>query len=322
MDENSMSYEFLKENIYNKIKRKILIFKIKAEYNIISNFLFDANILSSFFQKELNNNCCQTSFKVKKNSKNNNNNNENSPYYFILPEDSKDPNNNYFSVKTIYKKQCLNHSMLILRLTKKECSDLIDKEKTNKNEEFLDSVISFYIDIKDNSTILLNELYSNLSDEILSKFNKFLNIFYEKLKVFVKTKMNKYYCFESILIEKGMIDIYKYLLSCKLFKDEKIKIKKINKMKNIIEITCQVKSLFQIDLCEGKLFIKSLSNDCCLVETVNLMNIRDYNFQEKLLNLKSLNSLFLKKLRNRVLKEKDTISFVNNKQKELNLEDK
>ena len=99
-----MTYEFLKENIYNKIKRKILIFKIKAEYNIISNFLFDANILSSFFQKELNNNCCQTSFKVKKNSKNNNNNNnENSPYYFILPEDRKDPNNNYFSVKTIYK---------------------------------------------------------------------------------------------------------------------------------------------------------------------------------------------------------------------------
>lgn len=53
MDENSMTYEFLKENIYNKIKHKILIFKIKAEYNIISNFLFDANILSSFFKKNL-----------------------------------------------------------------------------------------------------------------------------------------------------------------------------------------------------------------------------------------------------------------------------
>lgn len=316
-----MTYEFLNKNIYNKIKNKILIFKIKAEYNIISNFLFDANILSSFFQKELNNNCCQTSFKVKKTSKNNNNN-ENSPYYFILPEDSKDPNNNFFYVKTIYKKQCPNHSMLILRLTKKDCSNLIDKEKTNKIEEFLDTVISFYIDIKDNSTILLNELYSNLSDEILSKFNKFLIIFYEKLKVFVKTKMNKYYCFESILIEKGMTDVYKYLLSCKLFKDEKITIQKINKMKNIIEITCQVKSLFQIDSCEGKLFIKSLSNDCCLVEIVNLMNVRDYNFQEKLLNLKSLNSIFLKKLRDRVLKEKEIISFVNNKLKDSNVEDK
>ena len=321
MDENATTYEFLKENIYNKIKNKILIFKIKAEYNIILNFLFDANILSSFFQKELNNSCCQTSFKVKKSSKNNNHK-ENSPYYFILPEDSKDPNNNFFNVKTIYKKQCPNHSMLILRLTKKECSDLNVKEKMNKSVEFLDSVISFYIDIKDNSTILLNELYSNLSDEILSKFNKFLNIFYEKLKIFVKTKMNKYYCFESILIEKSMTDIYKYLLSCKLCKDENIKIIKINKMKNIIEITYKVKSLFQLDSCDGKLFIKSLSNDCCLVEIVNLMNIRDYNFQEKLLNLKSLNSLFLKKLRNRVLKEKEIMSFVNTKLKDPNMEDK
>ena len=319
MDENSMTYEFLKENIYNKIKHKILIFKIKAEYNIISNFLFDANILSSFFQKELNNNCCQTSFTVKKTSQHNNNN-ENSPNYFILTEDGKDTNSNFFSVKTIYKKRCPNHSMIIIRLTKKDCSNLIDKENANKIEEFLDSVISFYIDIKDNSTILLNELYSNLSDEILSKFNKFLNIFYEKLKVFVKTKMNKYYCFESILIEKSMTDIYKYLLSCKLFRDEKIKIKKINKMKNIIEITCQVISLFQLDSCEGKLFIKSLSKDCCLVEIVNLVNIGDYNSQEKLLSLKSLNSLFLKMLRNRVLQEDEIISSVNDKLKDINLE--
>lgn len=320
MDENSITYEFLKENIYNKIKRKILIFPIKAEYNIISNFLFDPNILSSFFQKELNNNCCQTSFKVNKASKNTNNN-ENNLNYFILPADDKDPKSNFFSVKTIYKKQCLNHSMLILRLAKKDSSNLINKDNTNKIEEFLDSVISFYIDIKDNSTILLNELYSNLSDEILSKFNQFLNIFYEKLKVFVKTKMNKFYCFESILIEKSMSDIYKYLLTCKLFKCEKIQNKKISKKKNIIEISCQVKLSFQISTCEAKLFIKSLSNDCCLVEIVNLINTGDYNTQEKLLNLKTLNSIFLKKLRNRVLKE-EVISSVNNKQKSPNLESK
>ena len=313
-----MTYEFLKENIYNKIKRKILIFQIKAEYNIISSFLFDSNILSSFFQKELNNNCCKTSFKAKKTSKNNGNN----PNYFILPEDGNDPNNNFFTVKTIYKKQCPNHSMLILRFTKKDCSDLIDKEKKNKIEEFLDSVISFYIDIKDNSTILLNELYSNLSGEILSKFNKFLNIFYEKLKIFVKTKMNKYYCFENILIEKSMTDIYKYLLSCKLFKNENIQIKKINKMKNCIEISCLVKSLFKLDSCESKVFIKSLSNNCSLVEVVNLMKVEDYKNQEKLLNLKTLNSIFLKKLRNRVLKEEEIISSENNKVKDPKLESK
>jgi hypothetical protein len=80
--------------------------------------------------------------------------------------------------------------------------------------------------------------------------------------------------------------------------------------------------LFQLDSCEGKLFIKSLSNDCSLVEIVNLINIQDYNSQEKLLNLKSLNSLFLKKLRDRVLKEEEKISSLNNKLKNPNLESK
>ena len=307
MDENSITYEFLKENIYNKLKRKILIFQIKAEYNIISNFLFDSNILSSFFQKELNNNCCQTSFKVKKTSKKNNIN-ENKDNYFILPKDSNEPNSLFFGVKTLYKKKYLNHSILILRLTKKDCPDIIGKENINKKEEFLDSVISFYIDIKDNSTILLNEIYSNLSDEILSKFDKFLYTFYEKLKLFVKEKMNKYFCFESILIEKSMSDIFKYLSSCKVFKDENIQITNINKTKNNIEISCQINSLFELNLCEVKLFIKGLSTECCLVEIVSFMNIEDYNTQEKLLNVKSAFSLFLKKLRNRVIKEEKKIS--------------
>ena len=315
-----MTYEFLKENIYKKLKSKTLIFQIKVEYNLISNFLFDSKILSSFFQKELHNNCCQTSFKTKKTSENNNN--KKNDNYFILSKDKTDSHNNFFNVKTIYKKQYLNHSILILRLTKKDCPNLIDKENANKIEEFLDSVISFYIDIKDNSTILLNELYSNLSDEILSKFDKFLNIFYEKLKIFVKTKMNKYYCFESILIEKSMSDIFKYLSSCKIFKNENIQIKKINKIKDIIEISCQINSLFQVNLCEAKLFIKSLSNDCCFVEIVSLMNIGDYNTQEKLLNIKSVLSLFLQKLRTKVIKEEALISSVNSNSKYSNFKNK
>ena len=50
------------------------------------------------------------------------------------------------------------------------------------------------------------------------------------------------------------------------------------------------------------------------------MNIGDYNSQEKLLSLKSLNSLFLKMLRNRVLQEEKIISSVNDKLKDINLE--
>jgi len=72
-----------------------------------------------------------------------------------------------------------------------------------------------------------------------------------------------------------------------------------------------INSLFQVNLCEAKLFIKSLSNDCCLVEIVILMNIEDYNTQEKLLNIKSVFCLFLTKLRSRVLKEEKIITSAN-----------
>ena len=39
MDENfPTSYEILKKDIYGKMKTKLLLFQIKVEYNIISDF--------------------------------------------------------------------------------------------------------------------------------------------------------------------------------------------------------------------------------------------------------------------------------------------
>lgn len=301
----SNSYEFLKKNVYNKMKRKLLLFQIKVEYNMISKFLFNPNILKTFFQKEMNNIFFQTSFLNKKKDneiKENINIGKNNDYnIFIMPNNE---NNIIFKVKSIYNENYLNHSILILRFIKED-TQINNKlsENKSKTEQFIDNVISFYIDINDNSTILINELYTNLSDSIFRKFNEIVHLFYQKLKKFAKEKMNKFCCCESILIRKNIQNIYSYLYSCKIFHNEKFQITKIQKVKEDIEITCQIGSLFPVNICETKLFIRSLSNDSCLVEIVNWMNTSDFKTQGKLLNIKSYITVFLKKLRCRINNE-------------------
>lgn len=312
--ENSFptSYEFLKENIYNKMKSKLLIFPIKVDYNIISNFLLDTKIFEKFLRKEINNNdFFQISFHNKNYSTNNNNiNNDNNGKYkqndyneFIILNNNEKESKDIFKVKSIYNKHCLNHSILVLRFIKVESSDNDLEKNIQKNEQILDNVISFYIDINDNSTVLINELYYNLSDSLFDKFIKIVHLFYEKTKKFVKEKMNKFLCHESILIPENMEKIFNYLYSCKIFHNNKFKITKIQKIKKNLEISCEIGSLFPVNVCETKLFIISLSNCVSCVVILNCMDINDYTTQAKLLNIKSIISMFLKKLRFRIKNE-------------------
>ena len=304
------SYELLKENIYNKMKKKLFIFPIRVEYNIISNFLLNPNILRTFFRKEMNN-----AFLFKKNAidkKNGSNiNYANNDIYqeegyneFILLNNNIE-GNDVFKVKSIYNNHCLNHSILILRFIKVEKSNGKDKIIIHKIKQILDSVISFYTDINDNSTVLINELYSNLPDSLLEKFIEIVHCFYKKLQKFVKEKMNKFVCYESILIPKNMETIFNYLNSCKIFHNEKIKIEKIQKFKEKIEISGDIGSLFPVSICETKLFMKNLSNNNCLLVILNWMKISEFNTQRKLLNIKSVISMFLKKLRCRIKSEEE-----------------
>ena len=311
MDDNNIptSYEFLKNNVYNKMKSKLLLFPIKVEFNNISNFLFNIKILKTFFQKGNNNNIFQTSFILKKPSENQTNNNsgdKNKDNYneFIILGDNKNEKNDKFIVKSIYSNHYLNHSIIILRFIKDKTSNNNDIEKNNSNiVQFLDIVISFYIDINDNSTVLINELYSNLLDSLFLKFLKIVDLFYQKLEIFVREKMNKFYNFESILIDNNMKTIFNYLYACKIFDNENFKIQKIRKQNQDMEITCEIGSFFPVSVCETKLFIRSLSNQLCLVEIVNWINTSDFNTQGKLLNIKSIISVFLKKLRSKINNE-------------------
>ena len=306
MDENiPTSYELLKENIYNKMKRKLFIFPIKVEYNIISNFLLNPNILRTFFRKEMNN---VFLFKINPsdNYENNISNNKDleegyKGYNELILLNNNIEGNDIFKVKSIYNKYCLNHSILILRFYKVGTSN----NKDINMKQILDSVISFYTDINDNSTVLINELYSNLPNSLQEKFIEIVHLFYEKLQKFVKEKMNKFVCFESIIIPKNMITIFNYLNSCKIFHNEKIKIEKIQKLKEKIEISGDIGSLFPVSICETKLFINRLSNNVCLLVVLNWMKTSDFDTQGKLLNIQSIISMFLKKLRCRIKSEEE-----------------
>ena len=88
---------------------------------------------------------CQTSFQIKEPKiKNINiNNNEKKDYnYFIIPRNKNDKINDIFKTKCIYRKHCLNHSLLIIRFTKEE--DPNNNKDVNNNinkEQFLDTII-------------------------------------------------------------------------------------------------------------------------------------------------------------------------------------
>ena len=252
--ENSFpsSYEFLKENIYTKMKTKLLIYPIKVDYNIISNFLFNSNNFKIFLKKEINNNnLFHISFQSKIYSSYNDNINndkykENDYNKLILLNNDGKESKDIFKVKSIYNNNCLNHSILILRFIKAETSDNDLEKNIPKNEQILDNVISFYLDINDNSTVLINEFYYNLSDALFEKFMKIVHFFYEKTRKFVKEKMKKYFCHESILIQENIEKIYNYLYSCKIFHNDKFKIKKIQKIKKNMEISFEIGSFFPV----------------------------------------------------------------------------
>lgn len=305
------SYEFLKSNIYNKMKRKILFFRMPFEYTMISGFLLNPNILKCFLQKQMNNIFFDCSFsKHKENSKNSNCNNQNNNYnaFFIFNND-KGENKYYFKVKSIYNASYFNHSLFILRFIKEERNNN-SNDNNSKNEQFIDSIISFYIDINDNSTILINEYYYNVSDSLFIRFNELVNIFYEKLDKFIKEKMNKFLSFGSILIDKNKIKILDFLYSCKLFHNKNFQVKKIIKEKEKIQISCQIGHIgcLPINQCEAKIFIISLSHNCSLFTFVYCMNTSEFKMHSKLLNINSSNSFLLKKLRY-IINNEDIDSF-------------
>ena len=307
MEENISTYEFLKNNIYNKEKKKLLVYPIKAEYQTVSNFLLNPKVLMNFFKKELNNIIVQTPFLNIEDKKRSTNNQyiEKDYNIFIIPNNNTNTKNDFFKVKKIFHRHYINHSMLILRFTKEEAIDINNYNKKDdfnftSTKQILDKVISFYIDITDNSTLLINEIYSNLDEPLFTNFINVIHLFHQKLNKFIQDKINHFFCSESILISKKMEEIFNYLYSCKIFHDEKFQIKKIENFKGRIAIYCIIGSLFPVNSCEAKLCILSLSDSLCLVGIETLMNPSGFNEQEKLLNIKTIFSVFLKKLKLRI----------------------
>ena len=200
MEENISTYEFLKNNIYNKEKKKLLVYPIKAEYQTVSNFLLNPKVLMNFFKKELNNIIVQTPFLNIEDKKRSTNNQyiEKDYNIFIIPNNNPNTKNDFFKVKKIFHRHYINHSMLILRFTKAEAIDINNYNKKDdfnftSTKQILDKVISFYIDITDNSTLLINEIYSNLDEPLFTNFINVIHLFHQKLNKFIQDKINHFF---------------------------------------------------------------------------------------------------------------------------------
>lgn len=296
MDEKSYSsYDYLKNNIYNHMKEKLLLFQIKAEYNMVLNFLYNPNTMRMFFMKEINNN---DFFYATFLDKRINHQTKNDYNYLVILDNINKKETDIFIVKSIYRNICYNHFFLILRFIKVESFN--DNIENYTLDNVIDLNISFYINIDDNSTIIINDFFSQLSDLLLRKFNSIVLFFNKKLQSFVKEKMNKFYCIESILINYNMDYIFNYLLSCQIFHNEKFKIKKIERKKDRIIISCRIGTLFPGNNCESKLAIMNISNHNSIINILNLINNSDFEFQEKFLNTKTYVSIFLQKLRAKI----------------------
>ena len=101
---------------------------------------------------------------------------------------------------------------------------------------FIDNILSFYIDINNYYTILINEFYYDINENDFSRFFDIVNIFYGKLNNFIDKNFNIYLCNESILIEKSMSQLFNYIRTLNLFNNKKFIVKDIKSSKNEINI--------------------------------------------------------------------------------------
>ena len=273
-------------------------FRFKTEYLLIVDFLFNPKVIRGFIQKEMNF-IFQNSGKEK--------------YFSIIlrNDNTYEKYSNKFNLKFIDKQKHINHSGLYLIFSENQTSGNNYNEILDKNSSFFNVKIDLYKDITDNSAFLINELSANLGDDIFEKINDLIKFFYKKLYDFIREKMTKYFCHQSVSIDKNIKSIYDFIFSCKVVENKNFKIQNSKSIKNGIEIEWKIDSIFPVDNCEARLIIIKLEHNLCLVEVLIYMNIGDYNIQEKLLDIEPKIQLFLKILKDRMSNKNAFLTSVN-----------
>ena len=324
--DSQFTLEFLKNNIYHKLKRKILTITLQAEFNTLMNLLKDKKAMKAFLVREMHGICAVHG--EKENELPNKNNffwifpkkkNENLEINEFLQNNFKSNHiyiNNYvYTIKLIYNEEWEKYKKIIFRFEiqnkdKKVNKNLPNDENENINNnnledsKFVDSVFSFYSDINNYSTVLINEIYYNLGENEINRVCDILNIYYEKGKNFISKNLNIYLCCESTLINRSITQVFNYIMSRKLIYHKKFEIKDIQKFKEEINIYVDVKDQIYPDSnFQCRCHILKLSDISCFVSVIALIDVKHFSFSKRFITLKAAIIIVLKKLKQKIESE-------------------
>ena len=324
--ESQFTLEFLKNNIYHKLKRKILTITLQAEFNTLMNLLKDKKTMRAFLVREMHGICAVYGEKENELPIKN-------KFFWIFPKKKNENleineflqnnfksnhiyiNNYVYTIKLIYNEEWEKYKKIIFRFEiqnkdKKVNKNLPNDENENINNnnledsKFVDSVFSFYSDINNSSTVLINEIYYNLGENEINRVCDILNIYYEKGKNFISKNLNIYLCTESILINRSITQVFNYIMSRKLIYHKKFEIKDIQKFKEEINIYVDVKDqIYPDSYFQCRCHILKLSDISCFVSVIALIDVKHFSFSKRFITLKAAIIIVLKKLKQKIESE-------------------
>ena len=322
MDENVESFINYSENKSNiKLKRKLLTCVINAEFNVIGNFLKDQKTKRAFFVREMHG--ISSIF---------NHDKDDDKYFLIFPKkkgvnleikdfmiNNLNSNNilkDLFLLKgeMLFSKEWEGYKKFVSRyisITKENFNNkdniniYSNKENIiNNNSNYLDNIISFYIDVKDNSTVIINEIIYDLNESISSRFYDISVIFFNKLKKYFEKNFKIYICNESILINRNILQTFKFIMSRKIFYNKRFEVKDIQKFEDEINIYVDIRDkTFPDSVYQSRCHLLKLSDVSCFVSIISLIDVKYFSLNKRFNTLKAAIIVVLKLLKNNIEKE-------------------
>ena len=317
------NFEILKKNIYPILKRKIITVILQVEFDTLMNLLKDKKTLRTFLVREMHGICAflgrtQKEYSLKR------------ELFYIIPKKKDDileineffqnnfrsnhifVNNYVYKEKLIYNEEWEKYKKVIFRFIiqnkDKQVNNNIPNEKINDNNleelNFVDLICSFYIDINNSSTIVINEMYYNLAENEINRFCDVLSVFYEKAKNFISKNFNSYLCSESILINRSIMQIFNFIISRKLIHHKNFVIKDIQKYKEEINIYVDIKDqIYPDSYFQCRCHLLKLSDISCFVSVVSLIDVKHFSFSKRFHTLKAAIIIVLKKIKQKIESE-------------------
>ena len=322
MNENVESFNYSENKTNTKLKTKIYTCVINAEFNVIGNFLKDKKAKRAFYLREMHG--IASLFY---------NDNDEDKYFVFFPK-NKGVNleikefmiNNLNSnniLKDLYllkgenipSKEWENYKKMESRyipITKENFNDKdnikiysSNENIINTNTNFIELISTFYIDIKDNSTVIINEiLLYDMNESIISRFYDILVIFFDKLKKYFEKNFKIYICNESILINRNILQIFKFIMSRKIFYNKRFEIKDIQKFEDEINIYVDIRDkTFPDSVYQCRCHILKLSDVSCFISIISLIDVKYFSLNKRFNILKAAIIVVLKLLKKNIEKE-------------------